>query len=219
MEILVAGGHGNVALRLLRRMSEAGHRGRGLIRNPEHARDLEAVGAEPVLCDLERDDPRPHIGGADAIVFAAGAGPGSGPERKRTVDYGGAVKLIEAARELGVMRYVIVSSMGTRDIDHAPEGMRPYLQAKADADAELRRSGLDWTIVKPGALTDGPGSGLVDAAVALGRRGEIARDDVAAVLLACLEEPGTIRAEFEVLSGDTPIPEAVRAISGGPVEH
>ena len=102
MEILVAGGHGQIALRLLRQAVERGHRGRGLIRNPDHAADLEAVGAEPVLCDLEHDDPRPHLGGAEAIVFAAGAGPGSGPERKQTVDLGAAVKLIDAASELGV---------------------------------------------------------------------------------------------------------------------
>ena len=219
MEILVAGGHGQVALRLLRRLSDRGHRGRGLIRDPGHARDLEAVGAEPVLCDLETDDPRPHIGAADAIVFAAGAGPGSGPERKRTVDFGGAVKLIDAARDLGVMRYVMISAMGTADVEHADAGMRPYLQAKADADDALRRSGLDWTIVKPGHLVDAPGSGRVDAATALGRRGDIAREDVAAVIAACLEAPNTMRAEFEVLEGATPIDVAVRALSGGPVEH
>jgi nucleoside-diphosphate-sugar epimerase len=102
MEVLVAGGHGQIALRLLKLLADHDHRGRGIIRNPDHAADLEAVGAEPVLCDLETDDPRPHIGSAQAIVFAAGAGPGSGAERKRTVDLGAAVKLIEAARELGV---------------------------------------------------------------------------------------------------------------------
>jgi uncharacterized protein YbjT (DUF2867 family) len=219
MDILVAGGHGQVALRLLRRLAAQGHHARGLIRNAAHAADLEAVGASPVLCDLEHDDPRPHIGGAEAIVFAAGAGPGSGPERKRTVDYGAAKALIDAARELGVMRYVMVSSMGTSDVEHAPEGMRPYLQAKRDADDALRVSGLDWTIVKPGHLVDGPGTGKVDAATALGRSGDIPREDVAAVLAACLDAPNTIRAEFEVLAGDTPIEPAVRAISGGPVEH
>ena len=93
MEVLVAGGHGQVGLRLLGLLAARGHRGRGLIRNPAHVGDLEAAGADPVLCDLETDDPRQHLGGAEAIVFAAGAGPGSGPERKRTVDFGGAVKL------------------------------------------------------------------------------------------------------------------------------
>src|SRR3954454_18522085 len=141
MEILVAGGHGQIAMRLLRVLADRGHRGRGLIRNPDHAPELQAIGAEPVLCDLETDDPSQHVGGAHAIVFAAGAGPGSGPERKKTVDLGGAVKLIDAARELGVARYVIVSAMGTADVEHADEGMRPYLQAKRDADDALRASG------------------------------------------------------------------------------
>jgi uncharacterized protein YbjT (DUF2867 family) len=113
----------------------------------------------------------------------------------------------------------MVSAMGTQDIEHASEGMRPYLQAKADADDALRRSGLDWTIVKPGSLTDGPGSGRVDAAPVLARHGEIPREDVAAVLAACLDAPNTVRAEFELLAGDTPVEAAVRALSGGPVEH
>ncbi len=212
MEVLVAGGHGQIAQRLLRLLSERGHRGRGLIRNPDHAADLEALGAEPVLCDLEGDDVRQHMGAAEAIVFAAGAGPGSGPERKRTVDLGGAVKLIEAARALGVARYVIVSSMGTEDVEHADEKMRPYLEAKRDADEALRQSGLDWTIVRPGRLTDAPGTGRVDAARALGRRGEITREDTALTLLETLELPSTIGVAFDVLEGPTPVAEALRGL-------
>jgi uncharacterized protein YbjT (DUF2867 family) len=212
MDVLVAGGHGQVALRLLRLLAERGHHARGLVRNPDHVADLERAGASAVLCDLERDDPRAHVGGADAIVFAAGAGPGSGPERKRTVDYGGAVRLIEAAKANGVSRYLIVSSMGADDPESGSESMGPYLQAKAQADLALRESGLDFTIVRPGGLTDDPGTGLIDAAPRLGRRGSIPRDDVAAVLLACLDEPATIGKTFELLSGDTPIDEAIRGL-------
>jgi uncharacterized protein YbjT (DUF2867 family) len=212
MDVLVAGGHGKVARHLLRLLAEHGHQGRGLLRNPDHAGELERVGATPVLCDLETDDVRPHLGAAEAIVFAAGAGPGSGPERKRTVDYGGAVKLIETARELGVRRYLMVSSMGAGDPEAAPEAMRPYLRAKADADEALRGSGLDWSIVRPGALTDVPGSGRVDLAPTLGRRGEIPREDVALLLLECLGAPATIGATFEVLEGETPVREALRAL-------
>src|SRR4051794_8033766 len=126
MDVLVAGGHGQIARRLLRLLARDGHTGRGLIRNPDHVADLEADGAHPVLCDLEHDDVRPHIGAADALVFAAGAGPGSGAERKRTLDLGGALKCIEAAQELGVARFVMVSSMGLQDIADGP--MRPYYE-------------------------------------------------------------------------------------------
>jgi nucleoside-diphosphate-sugar epimerase len=213
MEVLVAGGHGQVAMRLLRLLAQNGHRGRGMIRNPDHAADLHEIGAEPVLCDLETDDPTEHIGFAQAIVFAAGAGPGSGAERKRTMDLGGALKLIHAARDLGVVRFVMVSSMGTADVEHADGPMKPYLQAKREADDALMTSGLDWTIVRPGRLTDAPGTGTVDAAVALGRRGEITRDDTALVLYEVLQQPDTAGIAFEVLEGATPVAVAVRALT------
>jgi uncharacterized protein YbjT (DUF2867 family) len=212
MDVLVAGGHGKIARHLLRMLAERGDHARGLIRNPDHAPDLERLGATPVLCDLERDDVRPHLGTADAVVFAAGAGPGSGPERKRTVDYGGAVKLIDAAEELGVRRYLMVSSMGAGDPASASEAMQPYQQAKHDADEHLRASGLDWTIARPGMLTDVPGSGRVEVAPHLGRRGQVPREDVALVLLESLDEPRTLRAIFEVLEGDTPVREALRSL-------
>ena len=212
MDVLVAGGHGQIARHLLRQLSAAGHHARGLIRNPDHAADLEADGATPVLCDLEHDDPAPHVGTADAIVFAAGAGAGSGPERKRTVDYGGAVKLIEAAEQLGVRRYVMVSSMGAGDPEAAPEQMRPYQQAKHDADEALARSSLDWTIVRPGRLTDEPGAGRVELAPRLGRYGEVPREDVAAVLLAMLGADDTVRGTYELLSGDDSVEDAVKAL-------
>jgi nucleoside-diphosphate-sugar epimerase len=211
MDVLVAGGHGQVARRLLRLLARNGDNARGLIRNPDHAADLEADGAHPILCDLERDDLRPHVGGAEAIVFAAGAGPGSGDERKRTVDLGGALKCIEAAQELGVARFLIVSSMGYEDAEHAGP-MRPYYEAKRDADEALRTSGLDWTIVRPGHLVDTPGTGRVDAAPVLARSGDIPRDDVALVLFECLRAPETIRASFMVLAGDVPVEVAVRRL-------
>src|SRR3954469_10910365 len=164
MDVVVAGGHGKVALSLLRLLADRGDRARGLIRNPDHAADLDAVGAEAVVCDLEReDDLSPYVEGADAVVFAAGAGPGSGPERKKSVDLGGAVKLIEACQAKGVRRYVIVSSVGADDPSRAPEQMRPYQQAKHDADVALEQAGLDHTIVRPGGLTDEPGTGKVAA--------------------------------------------------------
>ena len=213
MNVFVAGGHGKIGLRLLRLLAARGDQARGLIRDAGQSADLEAVGAEPVVADWEAgDEITPLVAGADAVVFAAGAGPGSGPERKRKVDFGGAVKLIEAAKANGVSRYVIVSSMGADDPASAPEQMRPYQEAKAAADAALHDSGLDFTIVRPGMLTDDPGTGLLEAAPSLGRRGSIPRDDVAAVLLAVLDEPSTIGKRFELLSGDVPIAEAIRSL-------
>jgi nucleoside-diphosphate-sugar epimerase len=212
MDVLVAGGHGQIARRLLRLLAKRGHTARGLIRNPNHVADLEADGAHPVLCDLETDDVRPHVGSAYAIVFAAGAGPGSGPERKQTVDLGGALKCIEAAQELGVPRFLMVSSMGNRHVDPA-DPMYVYAQAKAQADDALEDSGLGWTIVRPGRLTDDPGTTLVELAPAIRRRGEIPRDDVALVLFHCLLADNTLKVGFDLLSGPVPAEAAVRAIA------
>ncbi|MDX6669080.1 MAG: hypothetical protein QOK04_2460 [Solirubrobacteraceae bacterium] len=212
MDVVVVGGHGKIARRLLALLADGGHRARGVIRNPDHAADLEAIGAEPVVCDLEREDLHDAVAGAGAVVFAAGAGPGSGPERKRTVDLGGPLKLIDAAKALGIARYLMISSMGADAPEQGPEQMQPYLRAKAEADAALAASGLDFTIVRPGMLTDEPGVGKVDAAPKLGRRGSIPRDDVAATLLVALDAPNTIGKTFEELEGHTPIEEAVRAL-------
>jgi nucleoside-diphosphate-sugar epimerase len=212
MDVLIAGGHGQIARRLIRLLAREGHTARGLIRDPGHSADIEADGGVPVLCDLERDDVTPHAGGADAIVFAAGAGPGSGPERKRTVDLGGAVKCVEAAEAAGVTRFVIVSSIGAHDPESGPEAMRPYLRAKAEADARVAASSLDWTIVRPGSLHDRPGTGLVDVSTALGRSGPVPREDVALVLAETLSAPGTIGLTFELFTGETPAREAVQAL-------
>ncbi|HKH14485.1 MAG TPA: SDR family oxidoreductase [Solirubrobacterales bacterium] len=212
MEVAVVGGHGNVALRLLRLLSERGDRARGLIRNPDHAADVEATGATAVGADIENldaDAVARSIAGIDAIVFAAGAGAGSGPARKRTVDYGGAVKLIEAARRNEISRYVIVSAIGANHPERWSDEMRPYYEAKAEADRELAESGLDFTIVRPGGLTDEPGTDLIAAAADLGRYGQISRDDVAATLMACLDEPATVGKAFDLLEGETPIAEAL----------
>jgi uncharacterized protein YbjT (DUF2867 family) len=216
MDVVVAGGHGKIALRLLGLLPGRGDRGRGLIRNPDHAADLEAVAALPVGADLENLDAdalATSIAGADAVVFAAGAGPGSGPARKHTVDYGGAVKLIEACKLQGIHRYLMVSAMGVRDPGARGEQMRPYYEAKLEADEALVASGLDYTIVRPGRLTDDPGTGRIEVAKRLEHGGEIPRDDVAATLLACLHEPGTSGLAFDLLSGPTPIEEAFRMVA------
>jgi len=212
MDIVVAGAHGKIALLFERLAAEAGHHVRGLARNPDHSSDISAAGAEPVIADLEADDITEPVGRADAVVFAAGAGPGSGPERKKTVDLGGALKLIDAAKSNGISRYVMVSSMSADSASRAPEQMRPYYQAKGLADEALIASGLDYTILRPGRLTDDPPTGRVDVAVELGRRGQIPRADVASVLLACLINDDTVGLTFELLQGNMPIEQALQSL-------
>ncbi len=210
MNVLIAGANGKVARRLARVLRDGGHEVRGIIRSPEQADSIRELGAEPVILDLEQEVDWSVADGSDAIVFAAGAGPGSDPERKQTMDLGGAVKLVDSAEAQGVGRFVMVSAMGAADPESGPEKMQPYLRAKAAADERLAASSLDWTIVRPGSLTDEAPTGLVDVGVpSLGRRGEITRDDVAAVLAACLELDATVGKTFEVLGGETEIRKAL----------
>jgi uncharacterized protein YbjT (DUF2867 family) len=216
MRVAIAGGHGKIAMRLTRLLRERGDEIRSLIRNPAHAADVTAAGAEPVVCDLEAataDEVAVAIGSADAVVFAAGAGPGSGPERKETMDYGGAAKLVDAAMTGGVPRYVMISSMGADPNVPGDDTFSVYLRAKGRADSALMSSGLDYAIARPGRLTDEPGTGRVRLGERVDR-GEISRDDVAAVLAAVLHEPRVSRVVFELVAGDVPIEEAVASLAG-----
>jgi uncharacterized protein YbjT (DUF2867 family) len=215
MRVLVAGAHGKTARRLVRILTEDGHEVRGLVRNEEQMPDVEADGAEPVLVDLEEAEVegavRRAVEGCDVIVFAAGAGPGSGAARKETMDYGGAVKLVEAAQKNGVRRYLMLSSMGAGNPEGS-EAMQPYLFAKARADERLQMSDLDYTIIRPGGLTEEEGTGRIEATEHLGRRGEISRDDVARTFAEALELENTYHKTFEILGGETPIREALERI-------
>jgi uncharacterized protein YbjT (DUF2867 family) len=214
MKVVVAGASGNTAKRLLRRLAERGHETRGLVRKEEQLRQIQDLGAEPWLLDLEDagpDEVERAVEGCDAVVFAAGAGPGSGPERKQTMDYGGAVKLIEAARSRGVERYLMLSTMNADNPEAMGEKMRPYLEAKAAADEHLRQSGLEYTIIRPGSLTDDAGTGLIRASRHIGGRGEITREDVAEAFAVALQEPATSRETVDILAGDTPVAEALRS--------
>lgn len=213
MNVVVAGGHGKVGVRLLARLVAAGHGARGLVRRPEQAMLLDVVGADAAMVDLESDQPlAPALEGADAVVFSAGAGAGSGDERKRTVDLGAAVKLMDAAKEVGIRRYVMVSSVFAHDPENGPEALRPYLRAKAEADQALMATDLAWTIVRPGRLTDEPATGLVDVSTEFGRREEVTRNDVAAVLYTVLGSPHTVGVTFELFNGDVPVAEAVAGL-------
>ncbi len=214
MDVAIAGGHGQVARRLARLLAQRGDRVRGLIRNPGHADDLRADGTEPVEIDLESASTAAlaeSIGGADAVVFAAGAGPGSGAERKLTVDRDGAVKLLDAAVSAGVTRYVIVSSVGAENPPDDDDVFSVYLRAKAEADAAIIESDRDWTVVRPGILTDDSGSGMVRVQ-AEPIRAEVTRDDVAAVLAAVLHEPRSAGLTLYVVGGDDPVEAALAGV-------
>jgi uncharacterized protein YbjT (DUF2867 family) len=215
MRVLVAGGHGQIARLLLARLVAEGHSAVGLIRNPAHARDLAAVGAEPLEFDLEEQTAAAlaeHVRDADALVFAAGAGPGSGPARKMTVDRNGAVLVADAAELAGVRRLVVISALGADDFAVGSEDVfQIYLRAKSEADALIRERDLDWTIVRPGGLTDEPPTGRVHIAHQTGP-GTIPRADVAELVLRALVDRAAVRRQFEVVSGDQPIAEALAGL-------
>jgi nucleoside-diphosphate-sugar epimerase len=213
MRVAIAGAHGKIGRALTRLLAENGDTVIGLIRNPDHEGDVRADGGEPVVCDLEHageDAVTTAIRGADAAVFTAGAGPGSGAERKLTMDRDGAVKLLNASRAAGVRRFVIVSSIGAESPPPATEGdvFSVYLRAKADADAAVVQSDREWTILRPGRLTDEPPADTIR----LDRdpyRGAVARADVAAVIASVLSEPRSVHATLYVNGGDTPIAAAL----------
>lgn len=217
MRIVIAGGHGQIALRLERLLAARGDEVAGIIRAAEQADDLRAAGAEPVVLDLERasvDQVAEALRGADAVVFAAGAGPGSSVERKDTVDRDAAVTFADAAERAGVRRYLIVSSMGA-DTRHQGDGVfDAYLRAKGAADDAVRsRTALDWTVLRPGALTDDTGTGRVRLEARTGR-GPVPRDDVAAVLAELVETPATAGLTLELISGSVPVAVAVKDVAG-----
>lgn len=214
MQVAIAGAHGKIAQQLTPMLTARGDTVVGLMRNPDHADDVQALGAEPVLCDLEResDDAVAHaIAGCQAVVFAAGAGPGSGAERKLTVDRDGAIKLLQAATRADVPRYLIISAVGAENPPPGDDVFSVYLRAKAQADAAMQASDREWTILRPGALTDEPGTGNVQLQEAP-FRGEIPREDVAAVLVALLNTPASAHRILYVNRGHLPIAEALSAV-------
>ncbi len=214
MRITIAGGHGKIAQHLERQLVKAGHEAVGIVRNPDHVSDVEANGAEAVVLDLESAsvaDLARVLDGSHAVVFAAGGGPDSGAARKETVDKGAAVLLADAAEQAGVARYLMVSSMGADDADpDSDDVFQIYLRAKKAADDDLSGRDLAWTIVRPGRLTDEPGTGLVQ--VGSLPRGSITREDVAAVLVASLDLTKTVGKAFDLLNGDDEIEEALRKV-------
>jgi uncharacterized protein YbjT (DUF2867 family) len=218
MRVVIAGGHGKIALLLERLLAERGDQAVGLIRNPAQAADVHRAGAEAVVCDLEAasaEDVTVLLSGADAVVFAAGAGPGSGVPRKDTVDRAASMLMADAAERAGVRRLVQVSSMGAGQPPRpgSDQVWAAYIAAKTAAEADLRARDLDWTILRPGGLTDAPATGRIRLAAPPVPRGTVPRADVAAVIAALLDHPGTRHQTLELVGGDSPVAAAVHSIS------
>ena len=218
MRVVIAGGHGKIALLLERLLAARGDQAVGLIRNPAQVAEVRKAGAEAVICDLEAasaDDVAVLLSGADAVVFAAGAGPGSGSPRKDSVDRAASVLMADAAERAGVRRFVQVSSMGAGRAPRSgsDEVWAAYITAKTAAEADLRARDLDWTILRPGGLTNAPATGKIRLAPPPVPRGTVPRADVAAVIAALLDNPGTGNPTLELTSGDSPVVAAVDSIS------
>ncbi|MCG5216004.1 SDR family oxidoreductase [Streptosporangium sp. KLBMP 9127] len=216
MRTVIAGGHGKIAMRVERMLAARGDEVCGLIRNPSHEDDVRQAGAWPILCDLERagvEEVAAHLVDVDAVIFAAGAGPGSGAARKDTVDRAASSLLADAAVSAGVRRFVQISSMGAGRPPRpgTDEVWAAYIEAKTRAEDELRAHDLDWLILRPGSLTDEPGTGRVALSETALPSGQISRDDVTAVIAVLLDTPAVRHLTLELTSGDTPIPAAVES--------
>lgn len=220
MRVLIAGGHGKIARLLAQQLAAAGHHAYGLIRNEDHAPELRSAGAEPVLFDLERgsaDDLAAVLMDTDAVVFAAGAGPGSSAERKYSVDLGGSVLLADACETAGVRRFIQISTVGAGEPPAAgsDEVWAAYLDAKTQAEDDLRARALDWTIVRPGRLTDEPGTSQVRLEKAPSAGGSIPRADVASVITELLINPAPGQT-LVLVGGDVPVSAAVATLRAEP---
>lgn len=220
--VVIVGGHGKVAQLLTPLLTARGKRVLSVIRQNEQVEVIESLGAEAILADIEGIDARdlaPFLRGAQAVVFAAGAGYGSGPRRKRTVDYGGSLLSQRAALEAGVPRFIQISALVVdRPIDpEADHVWKEYVRAKADADKRLRRTTLGWTIVRPGVLTDQPPTGKIRAEKRLPDLAAdnlpISRADVAQVIAECVDMPQLSGKSFDVVNGDMAIAEALAALT------
>ncbi|PRY60301.1 putative NADH-flavin reductase [Knoellia remsis] len=212
--VTIIGGHGKIALRLAKVLSESGHEVTSWVRDPLQVPDIEKGGARAAVNDVERMSPEEMadaLGDADVLVWSAGAG-GGNPERTRAVDHDAAVRSMDAAATAGVPRYVMVSYFGSKPDHGVPQdnSFHTYAQAKADADEALRSSDLDWVVLGPSTLTDDPGTGRISVGDDQ-QSGSVSRDDVAAVAAYVIDNPGISRRTIRFNSGDTPISEALRS--------
>lgn len=201
MNILVAGAHGKTGLQIVEHLVEQDHNVRAMIRDESQSKQMEERGALPYIADLERDVEF-AVEGSDAVIFAAGSGPDTGEEKTWSIDRDGAIKLIDACERNGVERFVLLSSVGTDKPEEGPEKLRSYLKAKAESEERLRKSNLNFTIVRPGMLNDDPESGNIIAMERLdGKMGQVSRSDVALTIAKSVEQPSTFHKTFEMIGG------------------
>jgi uncharacterized protein YbjT (DUF2867 family) len=209
MHVFIAGANGQIGQHLLQEMANSNHEARALVRHPDQGPELQKLGAtETVLGDLEHDCSE-AMRGCDAVIFTAGSGPHTGPDKTIDVDQDGAIRLVDTARAMGIKRFIMVSSMRAEEPEKGPEKLQHYLRAKRNADEHLKNSGLNYTIVRPGRLTNDDGTGKVAVSERLASFAEIPRQDVARVLLAVLDSNNTDNRVFDVVSGDTPVVDAL----------
>ena len=209
MNVLVAGAHGSVGQHIVSLLAQSEHEVRAMVRDDSQVAELEALGAEGVVADLKGDVSH-ALTGCDAVIFAAGSS-GSDVEG---VDRDGAISLMKAAERQGVKRFVMLSSMGSGEPERGPEALGAYLKAKGEADKSLQVSDLDYTVIRPGQLTDDAATNEIKVARQFDEWGSITREDVAKALVTALELPNTYGQTFEILEGDTPIRAALEAVSG-----
>ncbi|MCP3030986.1 SDR family oxidoreductase [Halobacillus sp. A1] len=208
MKVLVAGANGNTGRLLIKYLKQDGHEPYGMVRKEEQKSTIEKLGGTPVLADLTKDVGH-AIKGMDAVIFAAGSGSSTGPEQTEAVDRDGAINLVKHTENLGIKKFVMLSSMSADESSQAEGNFKTYLEMKAQADEYLRGTELDYTIVRPGALTDNEGTSKINVGEKV-ERGEIPRSDVAKTMIAAIQEPNAYHKTFELISGDTQIEEALK---------
>jgi len=215
MNVLVIGANGQVGQKVVKALADSKHEATAMVRKEEQVEKLKQLGAaKVVLGNLEKDF-SDAFEGVDAVIFAAGSGGSTGADKTLTIDLWGAVKAARYAEEKGVKRFVQLSSIGSDNPDAGGEEMKPYLVAKRTADDLLQNTGLDYTIIRPGALTNGEGIGKIELSEGgfSSREGRsITRADVAHLLVGVLERDKTHHKTVEVLQGEKPIGDALDSL-------
>lgn len=214
MKVLVIGAHGKIGKRIVKKLADRNHDVYAMIRDEKQKTELQAAGAETVVADLEKDIGHAYKYKLDAVIFSAGSGGHTGKDKTTTVDLQGAKKSIEEAMKNKVDRYIMISAMGANKASEMPGDMQHYFVAKSEADQDLVQSALNYTIFRPGRLTDESGSGSVNAAESLEDYDspEVSRDNVALAVVEALDMPNTHKKVIEILDGKTPVKDALAAI-------